>query len=65
VHLQLLSELLSLGLNILDRANHIESGLGERVMGAGKNLLEGPNGIFEGNESAFETGEDLGDLERL
>ena len=34
-------------------------------MGTSENLLERPNGILEGHKSTFETGEDLGDLERL
>ena len=34
-------------------------------MGTGKDLLERPNGVLEGDKSALETGEDLGDRERL
>jgi hypothetical protein len=32
---------------------------------SGKNLLEGADGILEGNELAFVSCEDLGDSERL
>jgi len=47
-------ELLSLDLDILNCANHVESGFWERVVGTSKDLLERPNGVLEGDKSALE-----------
>ena len=61
----LLSELLGLGLSILDGSNHVERRLGKRVMSAGENLLERTDRVLQWNESALETGKDLSDGKRL
>lgn len=61
----ILRELLGLCLDVLDGAGHVESGLGEGIMRARKNLLEGADGVFERDELALGTREDLGNLERL
>ena len=61
----LLRELLRLGLDVLDCADHVEGGLGERVVRAGEDLLEGADGVLERHELALEASEDLRDRERL
>ena len=63
--LELLGELLGLGLDVVDGADHVEGGLRERVVLAGEDLLERADGLLQGDELALETSEDLGDLEGL
>ena len=45
--------------------NHVESRFREVVVLAGDDFLEGTDGVLEGDEFAFETSENLSDLERL
>ena len=45
--------------------NHVESRFREVVVFASDDFLEGTDGVLEGDELAFETGENLSDLERL
>ena len=61
----LLRELLRLGLDVLDGADHVERGLGEVIVRAREDLLEGADGVLEGDELALETSEDLRDSEGL
>ena len=61
----LLRELLRLRLHVLDRARHVEGRLGQGVVRAGEDLLEGADGVLEGHELALVASEDLRDLEGL
>ena len=61
----LLRELLRLRLHVLDRARHVEGRLGQGVVRAREDLLEGANGVLEGHELALVASEDLRDLEGL
>ena len=61
----LLRELLSLRLHVLDRARHVEGRLGQGVVRAREDLLEGADGVLEGHELALVASEDLRDLEGL
>lgn len=60
-----LGKLLGLGLGILNCTDHVEGRLWETVVRTRKDLLEGSDGIFKGNELALIASEDLGNLERL
>ena len=60
-----LGEPLGLGLDVLDGTGHVEGGLRKVVVSTRENLLEGADGVLEGDELALITSEDLGDLERL
>jgi hypothetical protein len=44
-----------------DAPDHVEGRFGDRVVGAGHNLLEGLDGLGQGHELA---GEDFGDSDR-
>lgn len=58
-------DLLSLGLDVLDVSNHVESVLGEVVVLSVEDGLERSDGVLERDETTLDTGEDLGDSERL
>ena len=75
-----LDRLLVLGLDILDTTDHVESGLGDRVVLSVKDLLESVQGlnvsdcnaisedrayVLEGYQTSLDTSEDLGDGEGL
>src|SRR4051794_22555787 len=57
--------LLGLGNRLVDGADHVEGGLGQFVVLAGDDALEGLDGVLELHEHARRAGEDLGDVERL
>ena len=58
-------ELLGLGHNLGDSADHVESTLGVLVVLAGQDVLEAGDGFDDGHELAGVVGEHLGHLEGL
>ena len=61
----LLGESVSLGLDVVDSSDHVEGSLRERVVGSREDLSERSDGLLERDELSLDTGEDLGDSERL
>src|SRR5215475_11462166 len=49
----------------LDRADHVEGLLGQRVVLTADDALEATDGVLERHDLAVLTGEDLGDVEGL
>ena len=58
-------DLLSLGLDVLNVSNHVEGVRGEVVVLSVEDGLERSDGVLERDETTLDTGEDLGDSERL
>lgn len=58
-------ELLCLGNNLLCVADHVEGGLGQRVVLAVEDLLDRLDRLLEGHEATLDTREDLSDGEGL
>jgi peptide chain release factor 1 len=59
------SKLLSLGDNLLNTTDHVESGLGKVIVLALKDLLERADGVLQRNETTLDTSEDLSNSEGL
>ena len=61
----LLVDLLGLGEDVLNVADHVERVLGERVVLAREDLSTRLHGVLERDETALDTSEDLGHSEGL
>src|SRR5665213_1176362 len=57
--------LLGLGDGLVDGADHVKGALGQIVVIAGDDALEGLDGVLELDEDARRAGEDFGDVEGL
>jgi len=60
-----LEGLLVLGLDIVDTSNHVEGVLGDVVVLTLEDLLESGDSLLEGDKTTLNTGENVGDSERL
>jgi len=54
-----------LGLDIVDTTNHVEGVLRDVVVLTLEDLLKGGDSVLKGDKTTLNTGEDVGDSERL